>query len=232
MNKQILHGLPQIRCREDVLFVSASIGCLLEHSSKDLIITKYHDVLKKLTHERRRNEFIAGRIALHHLCDTLGHQVLEIKADHQGMPIFPETLKGSLSHSQGNLIGMVTNSPEIYSLGVDLESIVSLERAERLLQKIAGDDEFNILGKHFAIDKAFTIIFAAKEALFKAVYPLVKSMFWFEDAILVGYRADQNLLRFQMDARIAKQSPSVKFVLVEWTQLDQAILCTCFVTES
>lgn len=216
-------------CRDRVVTISASIDSLLEHPSKDAVVKKYGDFLKRLTHERRRNDFIAGRVALHLLCQKLGQDVPMINVDHQGMPIFPAPLKGSLSHSNGNLIGMMTSDPDIHSLGVDLESLVTSDRAERLHHKIGNVDEFNRLAKLYTTDVAFTILFAAKEALFKAVYPLVKSMFWFEDAVLIGTQTEDNKLRFQLDSRICKCNPTVKHVVVEWARTDHAIVCTCMV---
>ena len=77
-------------------------------------------------------------------------------------------------------------------LGLDAEHLLSHERATRLAGEILTADELAQMASEPADQHALrvTLTFSIKEALFKALYPLVHTRFYFEDAQLVEWSTD------------------------------------------
>src|SRR5690606_12231613 len=83
---------------------------------------------------------------------------------------------------------------DVRSLGLDVEGIVSEERARRLAPMVAHEPELRRVGESDA-GRAFTAAFAAKEAVFKCLAPIVGCYFGFHDAEIVGGDAGALTLR-------------------------------------
>jgi len=72
---------------------------------------------------------------------------------------------------------------------MDLENVLSLERAERLAGEILTADELLRMSAlpRERIALLVTLTFSAKESLFKALYPIVQKRFYFEHAELLEW---------------------------------------------
>lgn len=77
-------------------------------------------------------------------------------------------------------------------LGIDVERIMQPERARRLHERIATDDEMALLSD-MPIGRRVTLLFSAKEALYKALYPKVRRFMGFDAARLKQYH-EQTLI--------------------------------------
>ena len=99
-------------------------------------------------------------------------------------PQWPHGIVGSITHGAGWAGVVVARQREWRGLGLDIERMLVCERADRLAGEILTPSEleaFASLGDH---DRAelVTRTFSLKESLFKALYPLVKQRFYFQDA--------------------------------------------------
>jgi 4'-phosphopantetheinyl transferase EntD len=131
---------------------------------------------------KRRKEFASGRAAARAAFKQLGIPPQAIIRASDRRPIWPEGTIGSISHSKGYAAALVTRIGDIAGLGLDIEDSAPLknnlldfiltpqERKDKSLQPIV---------KGLPRCKA---IFVAKEALFKAIYPITKQFFGFQDA--------------------------------------------------
>ena len=72
---------------------------------------------------------------------------------------------------------------------MDLENVLTLERAERLAGEILTADELQRMGgvAREQIALLVTLTFSVKESLFKALYPIVHKRFYFEHAEVVEW---------------------------------------------
>ena len=96
---------------------------------------------------------------------------------------------------------MVALARDWRGLGIDLEKHLSTERAARLAGEILTPAE---LQRAEGLDpEAFarrvTLTFSLKESLFKALYPLVLTRFYFHDAELLAVQGEQARLRLLLD---------------------------------
>ena len=141
---------------------------------------------------------IAGaREALHQLCG----QALVPGRDEDGVPLWPAGTVGSITHGAGRAAAMVALARDWRGLGIDLEKHLSAERAARLAGEILTPAE---LQRAEGLDpEAFaqrvTLTFSLKESLFKALYPLVLTRFYFHDAELLAVDGATARLRLLLD---------------------------------
>ena len=74
---------------------------------------------------------------------------------------------------------------------MDLENLLTLERAERLAGEILTTDELQRMAAlpREQIALLVTLTFSVKESLFKALYPIVQKRFYFEHAEVLEWSA-------------------------------------------
>lgn len=138
---------------------------------------------------RRRAEFIAGRRcaaeAIRHLT---GRPIFPGMGEDRA-PIWPEGVVGAISHSRDRAIALAGSNSRFCGIGIDIEKLLTGEEARDIAPQALTANERHKLGKD--IDPFMTgLIFSAKESLFKALYPTVKRLFFFEAAELSAYDAD------------------------------------------
>ena len=117
-------------------------------------------------------------------------------------PVWPGHISGSITHSTGHAAAIVGHKAQWRGLGMDLENLLSLERAERLAGEILTPDELQrmALGPREQVALLVTLTFSVKESLFKALYPIVQKRFYFEHAeVLEWSQAGRVRLRLLTD---------------------------------
>lgn len=151
---------------------------------------------------KRQTEFLAGRLCAREAMRQLDgrEQVPPIGEDRA--PAWPQDLCGSITHSSGSAAAIVAHKQHWRGLGMDLEQLMSDERALRLAGEILTPDEMQRLTGHPNQQPGLqvTLTFSLKEALFKALYPIVLKRFYFEDAELLEWSEDGSArLRLKID---------------------------------
>lgn len=116
--------------------------------------------------ERRRASG-AARIVARQLLRGLGYQECPLPRADSGAPVWPAGVIGSLAHDRRVAVAAVAASREIDALGIDIEPAEPLPFD--LLDIIATPDERPEIGGDPICGR---LLFAAKEAVYKAVYPL------------------------------------------------------------
>lgn len=137
--------------------------------------------------EKRRHEFSAGRAAARQAMAELSLPPCAIPQGRDRAPIWPDGITGSISHSASDCLAVVWPVAQ-QGIGIDLEPAVPLET--ELWPIILRPEEQKNLKS--AADPAMQAkrIFAIKEAVYKAQYPLSRQLFGFE-AISVTLMPDQ-----------------------------------------
>lgn len=129
---------------------------------------------------KRRNEFVTVRYCARLALEELGEPPVPILKGEKGEPCWPDGVVGSLTHCAGFRGAVVGRDADVRSVGIDAEphdvlpdgvlNAVSLpaERAE--LADLPDDHHWD------------RILFCAKEATYKAWFPLTRRWLGFEDA--------------------------------------------------
>ena len=132
---------------------------------------------------KRRNEFITARHCARIAMGRLGVPPVPILKGDKGEPCWPDGVVGSLTHCTGYRGAVVGRGGAVRSVGIDAEPHDVLPNG--VLDAITLEEERHEIaalpvGLHW--DR---ILFCAKEATYKAWFPLTKRWLGFEDAHVV-----------------------------------------------
>ncbi|CAM4265749.1 4'-phosphopantetheinyl transferase family protein [Pseudoalteromonas byunsanensis] len=155
---------------------------------------------------KRRVEYLAGRICAKQALAKISVTGFEIDSGEDRAPVWPEGIIGSISHTQGIAMAMVTNSNSLRGLGIDIETLMPNEQEQRLQAQILHPFEaeaFKALGQH--LSSPLTVVFSAKESIYKALYPSVKRFFGFDAAKLLSF--DDHQLCFEITEHLSDSVP-------------------------
>ena len=116
----------------------------------------------------RRNDFIRGRIAARRALRELGVPPGTIPIGPWRLPVWPQGVVGSISHSAGAGVAVAARAADLRGIGIDVEA-----RDRRLSGRIAR--RILTRAESWALDGESTlpwplVLFCAKEAAFKAVF--------------------------------------------------------------
>jgi enterobactin synthetase component D len=138
------------------------------------------------SYPKRRTEFFAGRlVASWHLLKRFGCND-EIIIHQDRSPVWPLGIIGSLSHTNQNAVCLLAPKSDVLLLGVDIENIMSTKIAMDTKELIlTPDEEWLFSANNFVLEELTTIVFSAKESLFKALYPKVNYFFDFFSASVI-----------------------------------------------
>jgi 4'-phosphopantetheinyl transferase EntD len=132
---------------------------------------------------KRRNEFITVRYCARQALAELGFAPVPILKGDKGEPCWPDGVVGSLTHTEGFRGAAVATRDVVRSVGIDAEPHDVLPNG--VLDAIslpAERAEISALPAGLHWDR---ILFCAKEATYKAWYPLTQRWLGFEDAHIV-----------------------------------------------
>jgi enterobactin synthetase component D len=148
---------------------------------------------------KRQAEFLAGRLCARSALQQLEGLDFIPAIGEDRAPVWPSHISGSITHSTGHDAAIVGHKSQWRGLGMDLENLLPLERAERLAGEILTPDEMQRMatGPREQVAQLVTLTFSAKESLFKALYPIVQKRFYFEHAEVVEW-SDSGFLRLRL----------------------------------
>lgn len=146
-----------------------------------------------IAHPRRREEFLRGRSAAHLALAHFGVEpTTAIKRGPDGEPLWPEGFVGSITHCHPWTIAVVGRQDEVSAIGVDLESTERM-RIEDVRTVICRPPELAWVAGGEPVAR-LTMLFAAKEAIFKAIYPSCLRRFDFLDVELTPVASENGFV--------------------------------------
>ncbi len=156
--------------------------------------------------QKRKAEFVAGRVVARDALLEHGCSGVQIPIGENRAPIWPKNFIGSISHTDDIAICSVAHSKELIFLGLDIENLMSKNQAASLLPMFTNSRELELLRLSGLLEESFTtLIFSAKESVFKAIYPHVKTYLEFSDSELVSI----NRSKCTMNIRLCKHGEVV-----------------------
>lgn len=134
---------------------------------------------------KRRAEFVAGRSLARQALQQLGADDNVVDIDQQRAPVWPTGFVGSISHTDTLAVCAVARYQDIERLGVDIEEYIADEMAYFVYASVVTEVERVLFDRYPGYRHALlTVIFSAKESLFKALFPVVGHYFGFNVARL------------------------------------------------
>jgi 4'-phosphopantetheinyl transferase EntD len=157
---------------------------LVEHMSNEeltgMLYPEERESLKALTGKRLR-EFTLGRLCAHKALAHLGIYDFPILVGKTREPLWPQGVFGSISHCGGDCIVAVSNDDCIAGVGVDIEKAVPLDEDVADMVCTTNDKDRLTMQTPSAPAYAETLIFSAKESVYKCLFPVTKTFFEFRD---------------------------------------------------
>ena len=129
---------------------------------------------------KRRNEFVTVRHCARQALGDLGLPPVPILKGEKGEPCWPDGVVGSLTHCEGFRGAVVGRTAEVRSVGIDAEPHAVLPKG--VLDAISLPAERSELSELPGGAHWDRVLFCAKEATYKAWFPLTHRWLGFEDA--------------------------------------------------
>lgn len=119
---------------------------------------------------QRKGEYLAGRIASSLAQYLLGLSPEPVGTGQHRNPIWPTNTLGSITHANSYAIVAMARAQYIQRIGIDYEPWIDASTIKSVIDIIMSDQEKKIIIDSRTPKKDITIIFSAKESLFKALY--------------------------------------------------------------
>jgi len=141
----------------------------------------------------RQPSWLAGRLALHEALRDLGLDHGPILTTTRGAPELPDGAIGSISHKQTLAVGLACPRQDDLHIGVDIEPVPPLptepgwSKRPDISSRVLTPDELAALGTVPEPERRRQVVlcFSLKEAIYKAINPLVGRYVSFQEAAVV-----------------------------------------------
>ena len=135
--------------------------------------------------EDRRSEFVTARRCARTALARLGYAPVALRPGEAREPQWPDGVVGSITHCAGYRAAAVARSCELAGIGIDAEPSGPLPPA--VLDMVTSRQEQAMLRALRRIDESTwwdRVLFSAKEAVYKAWFPLTRRWLAFEGVCL------------------------------------------------
>ena len=147
----------------------------------------------------RQAEYLAGRITALGTLNTLGFRVQDIPIGPHRSPLWPNDVRGSLTHTKTQTLCAVSRASDYHCIGIDMENWLPQAVVKEIKYRVINLREETVLqssGMDFC--RAFTLALSAKESFFKAAYPSLGYYFDFNSVDLVAISPEQNIFTLRL----------------------------------
>ncbi|MDO4929410.1 MAG: 4'-phosphopantetheinyl transferase superfamily protein [Corynebacterium sp.] len=172
----------------------------------------------------RKAEFGDARYCAHQALRILGRDTgAPILRGERGMPLWPAAMSGSLTHTRGFRAAVLAPGLLIRSMGIDCE--VAEPIPEGVLPSIASDTEIDQIEqlRSWGVTAPEKVLFCAKEATYKAWFPITHRWLGFEHAEIV-FNKDGTFIAYLL----IRPTP-VPFIEGRWAEQDGYVLASTFI---
>jgi len=152
--------------------------------------------------KKRQAEFLAGRISANAALKQLGANFSDIPIGKNRCPVWPKGINAAISHTNNIALCVAAKHCDYHFIGVDIENIIEKNTVDSIASSIINQKEESLIEQSdLPNNVAFTLLFSAKESLFKALYPSVGRYFDFSAAVItdISVQGDQFSLELAED---------------------------------
>jgi enterobactin synthetase component D len=190
---------------------ASQVRLFLEHAipSEVARITLPRDLERAVP--RRQLLFRAGRYCAMKAMETLGHrfEACEVGRAENGAPLWPEGAIGSITHTDDLVSAAVALTTDVEALGIDTERVVSGSRAREIARLVTRPDEAAYaLAAGMSESEAFTLVFSAKESIFKCLHPMTGEFMDFHDVRIDGVDRESRTFSARLMRTLSPRFPA------------------------
>lgn len=180
---------------------------------------------------KRQAEFFHGRLAARIALHAIQLPATDVPIGLAREPIWPIPLVGSISHVDGLAGAVVGERTRHLGLGVDLERTALGDTQSALRQTAVSEDELCCLQATtgtLSLDELVTLVFSAKESLYKAAYGVVGRFFGFEAAAVVAVDEVRGVITLEVIEYLHRAFEIGRRCEVAFARLDAETFVTAF----
>ncbi|WP_066016658.1 4'-phosphopantetheinyl transferase family protein [Endozoicomonas atrinae] len=155
---------------------------------------------------KRQVEYLAGRYCATKSLEQFDQKHGSIGINDDGSPDWPVGFTGSITHSKGLAIAALASGSKVRLLGLDAEQWVSAVRAEKLSRAILLDREESFLhDQSLPLDWFFTLVFSAKESLYKLLRSETGRYFGFHSACITSLDSEKRSFTLMLTESLSSE---------------------------
>jgi enterobactin synthetase component D len=153
----------------------------------------------------RRRDYVAGRECARRAVGALlpGGAAPEVLRNPDGSPVWPEGIVGSITHSGALASAAAARATDASGIGIDTERLERFGRHLTISRLVVLPSEARVGHPALPDDLRLPLVFSAKEALFKCLYPLVRRRFYFDSAELISVDVAEGTLQARLTTNLA-----------------------------
>lgn len=162
----------------------------------------------------RRLEFLAGRWCAREALHQIGYfRPISIGMDADRAPLWPADLTGSITHAHGDAWAVAAPRALLHGIGIDLEHEFDARMLHELLPSLLapGESSPGLTGANpwgWRATLAASLLFSAKESLYKCLAPLGASALAFSDASLCNFDLGSGEFQMRLLRSVAPKLPA------------------------
>ncbi len=143
---------------------------------------------------KRRAEYLAGRAMARAALSAFRKDPAQITIGPNREPIWPKGIAGSITHTNQRCAAMVSNQSGAL-VGIDIEDVAHESVLDSIFHLTLLPDETHLIRNQGVLPPAdlATLVFSAKETLYKALFPAVRQFFGFDYAALDAAPTENSL---------------------------------------
>jgi enterobactin synthetase component D len=180
---------------------------------------------------KRQAEFFFGRLAARSALRDLGIEVGNIPVGTSREPVWPPGTVGSISHVDGLAGAVASASAHHGGLGIDLERTAHGQSQSALRDSAIDRWELarlsTVVGA-LSLDELVTLVFSAKESLYKAAYCTVGRFFGFEAARVEAVDVLRGIIVLVLTEELHPDFPRGRRCNIAFLRLDPETFLTVF----
>jgi 4'-phosphopantetheinyl transferase EntD len=162
--------------------------------------------------DKRRREFTTVRHCARQALGRLGLPPVPLLPGERGAPRWPDGVVGSMTHCVGYRAAAVARRTDLWTLGIDAEPHAALP--EGVLPLVSLPSERDLLDRLTAAAPEVSwdrLLFCAKEAVYKAWFPLARRWLDFHEAAVDLAEDGTFAVRLLVDGPVVAGEPVVGF---------------------
>ena len=209
--------------------IANSCYAACRYTPEDYRSRDYHNyaVLPPAWIERARNnrasEYLAGRYCAQQALLALTQRNMQVGANSDRSPIWPAGIVGSITHGNNFAAAIVAYKKHYRALGLDCEEKIKRRVGNRFESLILSDAELTrIECSNMDRQQLITIIFSAKESIYKALYPITNKFMEFRDCQFL--EIDRHNANFEVTSGDLLNQRSGRRIAVRYAIQDRMIM--------
>lgn len=155
--------------------------------------------------KKRQSEFVSGRYMAKKCLEIMDVMEYQLEIGSSREPLWPKSFLGSISHTSSRAMALVAKKEYYRYVGIDIENILDRQTADKIQDSVHSYHEKSLFTAHgISSEVATSIIFSAKESLFKSTFIYINEYFSCDFYRVVGVDAKNCLLTIELHESLAR----------------------------